>query len=346
MTAAEKMHSIKLEENDVPGAKFHCSEVSEHSVCELKRWLECRGLPASGKKKPELVKMCLDCMQSKNTDIVIHVDGGKWYEQKVSAVLSSVRTSKSTEAVPFLPTSQWNNFPSINIPKGFCYGTIYEHIISTAKVHTYQSADSESEDNLTDFNTSKPMLKGRQYFTNNYKDDHYFLKASVMASYTQQVVYHVSVTMATPSGKVRDASCDCKASSMGRCSHISSLLFALEDYTLNFGYKPCASTSKLCTWNVGKKSKRQQQPCHSTSHSKKIKADKFRSYDPLGNIEINETKFVNNFIATLPNSGSDSMFSQILEREYPDYEVEMEVLKDRTKSALQLIQFEKKHSTL
>ena len=124
--------------------------------------------------------------------------------------------------------------------------------------------DSDSEDTLTDFKTSRPMLKGRQYFASghvknmndNSREGHYFLKATIMASYTQNVVYHASLTLATPSGKVKDASCNCKASSMGRCNHIAALLFALEDYSIQFRYESCASTSKQCTWNVGRKSKR------------------------------------------------------------------------------------------
>ena len=55
MASSDKIYTIHLHENDVPGAKFQCSEISEHSVCELKRWIECRGLITNGKKS-ELVK--------------------------------------------------------------------------------------------------------------------------------------------------------------------------------------------------------------------------------------------------------------------------------------------------
>ena len=33
----------------------------------------------------------------------------------------------------------------------------------------------------------------------------------------------------------------------------AALLFALEDYTLQFGYDPLTCTQKLCTWNKGQK---------------------------------------------------------------------------------------------
>ena len=55
MAASEKIFAITLDENEIPGAKFRCSDVSAHSVMELKRWLECRGLKTTG-TKPELVK--------------------------------------------------------------------------------------------------------------------------------------------------------------------------------------------------------------------------------------------------------------------------------------------------
>lgn len=138
------------------------------------------------------------------------------------------------------------------------------------------------------------MLKGHQYFVSghveilqdNFESDQYFLKSSVMASFTQQVFYNESKTLATPSGKVLDASCDCKAAAM--CNHLASSLFDLEDYTIQFGYELTASTSQFCKWNLGKKTKQHPQPCHSTSYSKKLRASRFRNYDPLCNVETDE----------------------------------------------------------
>ena len=102
-------------------------------------------------------------------------------------------------------------------------------------------------------------------------------------------------------------------------------------------------TSKLCTWNVGRKSKRQPQPCHTTSYNKKLKADRYRNYNPLsaGN-EIDESAFINDFISSLPNAGQNSMMEQILEIEYSDYEVDFEDLRQRTKTAIETIRLEEK----
>ena len=46
------------------------------------------------------------------------------------------------------------------------------------------------------------------------------MKAKIMASYSVSTEYDVTVTLSQVSGFVRDASCICKASAMGRCSHI------------------------------------------------------------------------------------------------------------------------------
>ena len=61
----------------------------------------------------------------------------------------------------------WNKFPSGVIPKDFCYGNIDEHIIATAKLHNAHDGKVDME-NTTDFNTSKPMTKGRQYFLSGH----------------------------------------------------------------------------------------------------------------------------------------------------------------------------------
>ena len=46
--ATRTFPAVKLTANDVPGASFTYSEIMKHSVCQLKRWLECRGLPVTG----------------------------------------------------------------------------------------------------------------------------------------------------------------------------------------------------------------------------------------------------------------------------------------------------------
>ena len=48
--ANDKFVTVILTESDVPGDKLVRSDVATNSCVQLKRWLECRGLPVSGKK--------------------------------------------------------------------------------------------------------------------------------------------------------------------------------------------------------------------------------------------------------------------------------------------------------
>ena len=56
MASLGDFHTIKLLENEVSGAVWLHSDVSQNSVISLKRWLECRGF-LTKVNKTELVKM-------------------------------------------------------------------------------------------------------------------------------------------------------------------------------------------------------------------------------------------------------------------------------------------------
>jgi len=148
--------------------------------------------------------ICQECIEAgESKDIIISIDGGKWYQKKVNEVLSQVRgDSNPTETIPLLPTTGWRNFPSACLPPSFCYGSIYEHIISTATQTSLGQnfSDSEEDNNITDFHISKPMLKGRQFFNSGHvknikhqqKGSYQFFKCHVMASYSIQTIYNVT----------------------------------------------------------------------------------------------------------------------------------------------------------
>ena len=72
-----------------------------------------------------------------------------------------------------------------------------------------------------------------------------------MVSYDVKKMCHVTVTMSKGSGNVKDASCDCKASALGRCNHVAGLLFTLLDWSEK-GQQSC---TKSYNWNVGGKAK-------------------------------------------------------------------------------------------
>lgn len=81
---------------------------------------------------------------------------------------------------------------------------------------------------------------------------HYFVKASVLTSYSQHS-YNSTVTLSESSESVLDGTCTGSASCMSRCSHVAALLFALEDYTIEFGTDLPTCTDKLLQWNKGRR---------------------------------------------------------------------------------------------
>ena len=75
------------------------------------------------------------------------------------------------------------------------------------------------------------------------------MKAKVLAS-MKQMSYDVQVTLSINSGFVVDASCHCKSSVLGRCSHVGAVLVAMKSCLLNIEQNT-ACTSKPCEWNMG-----------------------------------------------------------------------------------------------
>lgn len=113
----------------------------------------------------------------------------------------------------------------------------------------------------------------------------YYLKSIVRASFDDGQ-YNVLAAIDMRTGFVRDASCNCKASAMGR------LLLALADYMEKYGAdgSDAACTSKPCEWNKGRKtyrSPKKLQDCHSKEGKKFITI----TFDPRpqGSRETSET---------------------------------------------------------
>lgn len=293
-----------------------------------------------------------ECIKSGQTDISIAVDGGKHYQAKVEEYLRSLSTvpshgqpqSRSPLKViaqpqpPVLPISGWKPFPSTTIPSNFSYDSIYRHMITTATVSSVNSSDDEDGENHADFGTAKPLRKGRYYYTSGHVHDlqdraascHYFIKSLVRASYSDKE-YHVTVTLALQDAKVVDSSCDCRCSAMGRCSHVSGLLFALEDFTIQFGYHPPSCTSKLAKWNVGRKTEKDPQPAHVTRYTKKAEPDRIIHHDPrpvLSRTTETNRKFTNKFLATITVVKNNPVICSAGEVVYDDYVVDAARLSD------------------
>uniref|UniRef100_A0A8W8MG68 SAP domain-containing protein n=1 Tax=Magallana gigas TaxID=29159 RepID=A0A8W8MG68_MAGGI len=111
-----------LTEEDVPGAKFIHPSIEEHTNLQLKRWLKCRGLTTSGKRK-DLIERCENAVKA-CAEIDPKIDEGKWYEIKKEP-------TKPSNQVPYIPISGWHSFPSKALPKHFNYGNIYHYLVES-----------------------------------------------------------------------------------------------------------------------------------------------------------------------------------------------------------------------
>lgn len=147
------------------------------------------------------VKACIHAGNDK--EIAVDVDGGKWYDKKLLSLKQSVDSEYSQSTTPFLPVSGWGTFPSVSLPQHFSMCHIHHHIVESVQfVGTVEQVDSDDED-VEDLHTSKPMRKGKVYFNSGHvqcmkdsrKNDFYFLKAKVMASYKTDVLYDTIITL-------------------------------------------------------------------------------------------------------------------------------------------------------
>ena len=204
---------------------------------------------------------CQNVMSAKKQHLIDPaINQGKWYEMKQSAKRQKLTVDASTSSLPPpAPDSGWKTFPDADIPKMFNEGHIYHHLVESLQGPAVDESDEDDSAPHLDSHTSKPLRRGKQFFesghvtcmSDNRTSAHYYVKAKVLAS-MKQISYNVQLTVSVYSRFVLNASCECKSSALGRCSHVGGLLVAMNDYLLTFGQgKAC--TSKPCEWNVGKK---------------------------------------------------------------------------------------------
>ncbi|KAG5877350.1 hypothetical protein JTB14_005150 [Gonioctena quinquepunctata] len=343
---------IKLDKNDVPGASLQEKPIEAHSVTQLKRWLKCRGQKVGG-KKDDLIERVNFCISEGIHEIDISIDKGRWFHEKSNA-LKKTRTILNKQNIPPLfPPTGWKKFPSKSVPRLFNYGIVYKHLVETAHLID-DIVDSEEETEGLGFDTSKPLRRGRIYFKSGHvknledyaNNEIYCLKSKVMSSYDEDTSYVVMIMLNQDSAEITDSSCECVASTMGRCSHVSGLLFALEDYVMTFGYEPPSCTSKLCEWNKGRtkkdpseiyKKQYNHKICHNDKFSFHPYTDPGKSYDP---VEVN-----NNLLSLLqknkPTTGM-SAWELLLDFKYDDYKLDserMSILKENIFQFRQSLRF-------
>ena len=153
ITTVGAMNFIKLNENDVPGAKLG-KLPRDSSVTDLKRWLECHGLKKSG-KRDDLVKRVEEAILME-VPVNVGVDGGKWYESKMQSIRinegqkSEITTTdiiaQDVLAIKISPNGsndelKWTIFPSINIPELFNKGHVHHFMVG--EVHEMRLDEEE-----------------------------------------------------------------------------------------------------------------------------------------------------------------------------------------------------------
>lgn len=122
--------------------------------------------------------------------------------------------------------------------------------------------------------------------------------------------HNVLVVLSVKSGAVVHASCDpCKASALGRCSHVVAVLLSLVDHVHKHGTiitTPC--TSKKCTWNKGKKRKKTPQRLSAAKYPSKLKKRKIEviDFDPRpAKYRKVSSSHINNFVRNLHPISAD-----------------------------------------
>ena len=330
--------TVLTDEDGVPGSIFE-TEPEEYTVEQLKRWLKCRGLKLSG-KRDELVKRVRDCVNSGNHHTLdSSIDNGKWLASKILKERSDVQGKCSVSSVPFIPSSGWRVFPSHNIPSLFNYGHVHYYALESIQII---DDTQDIEDGLGHM-TDKPLKNGRKYvdsgFVHDLMDtidgDHYFVRAHVWPSMRTELPHNVVVVISLNSGAVLHASCEpCRASSLGRCSHVVAVLFSVLNYVQNHGpvlTQPC--TSQECSWNKGKKRNKNPTRVSDAKYpSKRAKQSSLSviEFDPRpAKYREVKTHHINNFLSNIrllsqAEGGEISMWETQLNFTYSDYNLDCE----------------------
>lgn len=156
------------------------------------------------------------------------------------------------------------NFPSdgfredLSILPFISFGTIWRYMI-------------EEIDAKKQLSTAKPLVKEYNFFKSGHVltikcrecDGQFYVKSKVLPSMKKSVVYKCYIVL-DRGGKVMIAYDGCPAGIDGRCNHVTSTLFALEEFfkqskefnNRSPSLQPSLScTSKPCAWNIPRKRK-------------------------------------------------------------------------------------------
>ncbi|XP_041862020.1 uncharacterized protein LOC121652935 [Melanotaenia boesemani] len=155
-----------------------------------------------------------------------------------------------------------------------------------------------------------------------YQGNQYHVKAKVLGS-MRKITYNVVIVLSSNTGFVQNASCECKASSLGRCSHVAAVLFAIDDCKNSRSDESC--TSKPCTWNVGRKVGKNPKSITDAQYpNRKRKMSAVINFDPrptsLRRTSLTHVE-MNNFVRDLQTASSPqgSMWETIIPMHFDNY---------------------------
>lgn len=225
------------------------------------------------------------------------LDKGKWLKQEVQK-----KQNLQAASTNLIFPDVWQKFPSNDLPKSFNEASIYDYLISSCIVEkeNYNSSDEENESNILDYSTAKPLKRGKLYVDSNHVTDIfdsktpqniYCLKSKIKASYKVKTSYAARAMINAESGKILRGTCECKASSLGRCAHVAALLHVLLMQCKEAAKENVACTSQLCVWNQGSKKKEAHKADYQYNIDKVDNNDK-KNNNQSKNHQINNMKCV------------------------------------------------------
>jgi hypothetical protein len=188
-----------------------------------------------------------------------------------------------------------------------------------------------------------PLRKGRlllksgffENIQNNFSSagEIYFVREHVHHSMKSGKPLLVFIAISNASGYIKYTSCNCKASEISRCCHVTALLLYLSDYVTEHGFiVKNVCTSEPCQWNKGKKRTKNPTALHQTIYStnKRWKPDKMYNWDPrpleYQNVNCESvTHFVTDLqLISSQNSQNQSMWETLLQIKYDDFHLSNE----------------------
>ena len=181
--------------------------------------------------------------------------------QTVESIWQELRQDWDSEEIN--PKTLKENFPL----DGFTEDLSILPFISFGTIWWYMIEESDAKKQLS---TAKPLVKGSNFLKSDHVltvkckeyDRKFYVTSKVLPSMKKSVVYNCYIVL-TKVEKVMTGYDGCPAGVDGRCNHVTSTLFALEEFFKqnNILVQPSLScTSKPCAWNIPRKRKVENQP--------------------------------------------------------------------------------------